>query len=119
MYPIPSFKRNSRFSLSGFQRGNTALHEASAEGHVHTTLLLLALGASVIVRSREGLTCLMSACAGGHLQMAKLLIAAGCDIHTSNKVNAWWWGGDVCIMMVVVVVVVCVKCPQLAVPHDK
>ena len=78
---------------SFLQRGNTALHDASTEGHIHITLLLLALGASVIARTRDGLTCLMCACAAGHLQLAKLLLAAGCDLHTCNKVRCvclWW-----------------------------
>ena len=75
--------------LSITQRGNTALHDASTEGHIHISLLLLALGASIIARTRDGLTCLMCACAGGHLQLAKLLLAAGCDLHTCNKVSGW------------------------------
>ena len=48
--------------------------------------LLLAMGAFLKVRSKEGWTALMSACYNGHLNTAKVLIAAGLEVNATNKV---------------------------------
>ena len=69
------------------QRGFTPLHEASGEGHVSVVFLLLAMGAYLKARSREGWTALMSACYNGHKDVVKVLIAAGLDINLFNKVR--------------------------------
>lgn len=71
------------------QRGLTALHDACTEGHKHIALLLLAMGADVAAKTKDGWTCLMCACSNGHTQLAQLLIAAGCnhDINISTKVS--------------------------------
>ena len=70
------------------QRGLTALHDACTEGHKHIALLLLAMGADVAAKTKDGWTCLMCACSNGHTQLAQLLIAAVCDhdINISTKV---------------------------------
>ena len=71
------------------QRGLTALHDACTEGHKHIALLLLAMGADVAAKTKDGWTCLMCACSNGHTQLAQLLIAAVCDhdINISTKVS--------------------------------
>ena len=68
------------------QRGLTPLHDASGEGHTRVVLLLLAMGAYIHARTKEGWTCLMCACSNGHLQLAQLLMAAGSDLHSYTKV---------------------------------
>ena len=70
-----------------FQRGSTPLHEASSEGHLPVVLLLLAHGAFIKARNRDGATCLMSACQNGHLRVARALVAAGCDVTATNTVR--------------------------------
>lgn len=69
------------------QRGLTALHDACTEGHTHIALLLLAMGADVAAKTKDGWTCLMCACSNGHTQLAQLLYAAGCDFNLSTKVQ--------------------------------
>lgn len=49
--------------------GWTALHEASAKGHAEVVGLLLAAGANVNDRSKEGITPLHDAAYGGHFQV--------------------------------------------------
>lgn len=68
------------------QRGLTALHDACTEGHTHIALLLIAMGADVTLRTKDGWTCLMCACSNNQAQLARLLFAAGCDINTHTKV---------------------------------
>lgn len=75
------------YALLCMQRGLTALHDACAEGHKHIALLLLAMGADVAAKTKDGWTCLMCACSNGHTQLAQLLFAAGCDINISTKVQ--------------------------------
>ena len=69
-----------------FQRGLTALHDASMEGHGRIVLLLLALGADITSCTKDGWTCLMSACSNGHYQMASILISTGSSIDAQTKV---------------------------------
>ena len=68
------------------QKGFTPLHEACAEGHISVVYLLLAFGAVVMARSRDGWTGLMSAAYNGNVLVAKALLAAGSDINAKNKV---------------------------------
>lgn len=49
--------------------------------------LLLAMGAFLKARSKEGWTALMSASYNGHTDVAKVLIAAGLDVNATNKVR--------------------------------
>ena len=72
------------------QRGLTALHDASSEGHTNIALLLLSMGANVMAQTKDGWTCLMSAASNGHLQLARILMAAGCDIGAQTKVNDFY-----------------------------
>ena len=69
------------------QRGLTPLHDACTEGHTKIALLLLAMGAYVMARTKDGWTCLMCACSNGHLQLAQIIIAAGCDVNSQTKVG--------------------------------
>ena len=50
-------------------------------------LLLLAHGAYLKARNRDGGTCLMLACQSGQLQIARILIAAGSDPTATNTVR--------------------------------
>ena len=49
--------------------------------------LLLAFGAVVMARSRDGWTGLMSAAYNGNVLVAKALLATGSDINAKNKVR--------------------------------
>ena len=74
------------FTHTHTQRGLTSLHDVCVEGHTRIALLLLAMGAFLMARTKDGWTCLMCAASNGHLQLAQILIAAGCDINSSTKV---------------------------------
>ena len=69
------------------QRGLTALHDASTEGHTRVALLLVSMGANVLARTKDGWTCLMCACSNGHVQLAQLLLAAGCEANAVTSVS--------------------------------
>jgi len=59
------------------------------EGHARIVLLLLALGADITKRTKDGWTCLMSACSNGHYQMSSILISSGCSVDAETKVRSW------------------------------
>lgn len=59
--------------------GETALHIASARGHVDAVSLLLKHKAGVDIRDPEGYTPLHAASLHGHIKVAKVLIECGAD----------------------------------------
>ena len=63
------------------------MHEAGGEGHLNIVFLLLANGAFLKARSKEGWTALMSSSYNGHNDVVKVLIAAGLDVNAVNKVG--------------------------------
>ena len=68
------------------ERGSTALHMASANGHIHAMSLLLAAGASVDLCNAEGNSCLHWACSGGQAEAVKLLMEHQAE---PSKLNAF------------------------------
>jgi ankyrin repeat protein len=77
------------------QTGNTALHQACLNGHLHTVKLLLEKGAKINANNKKGETPLMSACRNRHIEIATLLLSqyydkneVGANINERN--NAGW-----------------------------
>ena len=59
--------------------GSTALHYASAYGHVEVVSYLLDQGANIDKKDLDDGTALMNACGSGHLEVVKLLLSWGAD----------------------------------------
>jgi len=78
--------------------GNTALMEASSNGHTEIVKLLIEQGADVNAQPKlNGITALMLASSNGHTEIAKLLIKAGADVNAQSKhgtalIKAWQEG---------------------------
>lgn len=63
------------------ERGFTALHNASAMGHVAFVDRLLGAGAHVDATDRNGVTALISAAYHGHTEVVQQLLAHGADAN--------------------------------------
>lgn len=68
------------------ERGSTALHMASANGHIEAMKLLLSAGASVDVCNSEGNSALHWACANGRADAVRLLMDHKAE---PSKLNAF------------------------------
>lgn len=69
---------------SHYEKGVTALHLASAAGHLSVADRLLQAGALVNGASQDG-SPLTMATWGGHLELAERLIAAGADVNNQDQ----------------------------------
>ncbi len=78
----------TRTGCSGPQDINQALLEAAKKGDTATVKALLAEGASVDARDREGCTALMKAVFSGNNDTVRALLEAGADVNAKHK-----WGG--------------------------
>jgi ankyrin repeat protein len=70
------------------QLGETPLLKAASWGHKETAELLIANGADVNAKNRNGSTPLHNAAIGGHNEIVKLLIAAGADVNAKRSDGA-------------------------------
>ena len=78
------------FVLPAF--GNdSALIRAAEKGNLGEVRALLAKGANVNARDKDGITALMMAASGGHLDVVRVLLAQGADVNA--KVNNAQTGG--------------------------
>lgn len=66
------------------RRRSTALHNASAQGHLQLAASLLERGGAVDARDWHGNTALIEAAYAGHLAVVKLLVARGAAIETAS-----------------------------------
>lgn len=71
--------RGADLNLQSRDRGNTALMDAAAEGHLEMVKLLLDHGAQVDAVSKSGQTALILAAGQGLSEICRILLAAGAD----------------------------------------
>jgi ankyrin repeat protein len=69
------------------QLGETPLHGAASRDHKEIAELLIAKGADVNAKNRNGSTPLHNAAIGGHNETVKLLLANGAGLYTKNKLG--------------------------------
>lgn len=67
--------------------GWTALHEAAVNGQAEVIQQLVALGASVADRTREGDTALHKAARWGHAHIVRLLLLLGSNVNAVDTVS--------------------------------
>jgi uncharacterized protein len=65
--------------------GSAALILASNKGHVHIAEKLIAAGAQVNAKNRNGWTALMGAASNGHLSVVALLVAGQADVNARHS----------------------------------
>uniref|UniRef100_A0A0D9X2F9 Uncharacterized protein n=1 Tax=Leersia perrieri TaxID=77586 RepID=A0A0D9X2F9_9ORYZ len=66
-------------------QGRTALHMASANGHLAVVEYLIQNGANVNAKNSENNTPLHWACLNGHIEVIKALICAGASVSALNS----------------------------------
>lgn len=69
---------------------------ASKWGKINMVTLLVAKGADIQAKTRDGLTPLHCAARSGHDQVVDMLLENGAPMHaktkvSSDEVNWWWW----------------------------
>ena len=69
------------------KHGDTALIEASYNGHIETTKLLLEYKADPNLKDKDERTALMEASAKGHEEITKLLLQHGANLNIQDKKN--------------------------------
>lgn len=67
------------------ESGSTALHKASANGHLEVLKLLIQHGSDVELADMSGCTPLHLAARNGHLTCVKFLISQGADFRVKSK----------------------------------
>jgi ankyrin repeat protein len=75
----------ARVDIKGYNRGNTPLHIASAEGRENMVRLLIQRGASLDATDSCGTTPLMSAVQNDQIRVAVCLLSRGAQIDSADK----------------------------------
>ena len=65
--------------------GNTALHEAAAQGDRHKLVAFIKAGADVNIANKDRQTALFRAARNGHDECVKILIKAGVDVNITDR----------------------------------
>ena len=79
--------------------GWTVLHEAAVNGQAEVIEQLVALGANLADRTKEGDTVLHKAARWGHAHVVELLLALGSDVNAADNVSQRSAGLSGCILL--------------------
>jgi ankyrin repeat protein len=109
--PYLAAKRTHPYFLpmTHYQGGSTSLHQAAAQGHIHSVLLLVDSGAAVSAAGPGGATPLTFAAQNGHVEVVRLLLDRKALLLDATEVSlaimirqtahcATVWGNDHCAL---------------------